>query len=623
MDAITFDYSTKNIPLPTKEKYKFELIRSTEKIIKNMRWKAHFFDDPNSRANNRDENTNDPANHSSFKSKRCPPTIPDMKNFEKDLASMIDNIKFKRASSSFQTKLKEDVQRIKQCDKLIIPADKTQNFYKISREDHNKILLDNITKEYKKAPQNTAAKINKEAKALAEKYDVKFRAHTMSTPQAFVTIKDHKENFRIHPKYRLLNPCKSELGRISKDILQNINTTLRTQLGVNQWQDPAQVIDWFKNIEAKASCTFTTFDVVDFYPSITETLLRKAVNFAKRHIDISQENIELIFHCRKTLLYHGETPWIKKKNGGRFDVSMGSYDGAEVCEIVGLFLLDILSHRYEKKDMGLYRDDGLAVFKNHNGHQNDKVRKDLISFFKHHGLDLVINTNLKRVDYLDISFDLDNGLYKPFIKPNNDPLYIHAESNHPPSIREQIPKSVSKRLSSHSANEEVFNEAAPIYNRALEKSGYSEKVSFSAPTLRNTRRNRARNVLWYNPPYSKNVETNVARTFLYLVGKHFPVGHRYRKIFNKNNLKVSYGCMDNMDRIIKSHNAKIGRPVEQPEPCNCQASRTCPLDGNCRVSNVIYQAEVYTNDQQPPKVYIGLCENCIKERISNHLHQIL
>ena len=362
----------------------------------------------------------------------------------------------------------------------------------------------------------------------------------------------------------------------------------------------------------------TTFDVVDFYPSITETLLRKAVNFAKRHIDISQENIELIFHCRKTLLYHGETPWIKKKNGGRFDVSMGSYDGAEVCEIVGLFLLDILSHRYEKKDMGLYRDDGLAVFKNHNGHQNDRVRKDLISFFKHHGLDLVINTNLKRVDYLDISFDLDNGLYKPFIKPNNDPLYIHAESNHPPSIREQIPKSVSKRLSSHSANEEVFNEAAPIYNRALEKSGYSEKVSFSAPTLRNTRRNRARNVLWYNPPYSKNVETNVARTFLYLVGKHFPVGHRYRKIFNKNNLKVSYGCMDNIDRIIKSHNAKIGRPVEQPEPCNCQASRTCPLDGNCRVSNVIYQAEVYTNDQQPPKVYIGLCENCIKERISNH-----
>ena len=109
-----------------------------------------------------------------------------------------------------------------------------------------------------------------------------------------------------------------------------------------------------------------------------------------------------------------------------------------------------------------------------------------------------------------------------------------------------------------------------------------------------------------------NVETNVARTFLYLVRKHFPVGHGYRKIFNKNNLKVSYRCMDNMGRIIKSHNAKIGKPEEEPEPCNCQASRTCPLDGNCTVSNVIYQAEVYLNDRDPPKVYIGLVKPVLR-----------
>ena len=73
-----------------------------------------------------------------------------------------------------------------------------------------------------------------------------------------------------------------------------------------------------------------------------------------------------------------------------------------------------------------------------------------------------------------------------------------------------------------------------------------------------------------------------------------------------------------MGKIIKSHNAKVGKPVEQPEQCNCQACRTCPLDGNCRVSNVIYQAEVFLNEQDPPKVYIGLCETCIKERIRNH-----
>ena len=110
---------------------------------------------------------------------------------------------------------------------------------------------------------------------------------------------------------------------------------------------------------------------------------------------------------------------------------MGSYDGAEVCEVVGLYLLSILSYRYDKENIGLYRDDGLAVFKNHSGHQNDKVRKDLISFFKHHGLDLEIKCNLKQTDFLDVTFDLDSGLYKPFNKPNNDPLYVHADSNHP------------------------------------------------------------------------------------------------------------------------------------------------------------------------------------------------
>ena len=616
MDTINFDYSTKNIPLPSKERYIFKLIEKTAKVVKNMRWKAHFFN--NSSNNNNDDNDEAPREYFSFKSKRCPPVIPEMKDFEKDLAEMIDNIKFRNVSSDFQEKLKQDVKRIKECDKLIIAADKTQNFYKISKEDHEKILHDNVTKEYKKATMAVPKRINTEAKNLAKKYDVHDRAHTMSTPQAFVTIKDHKEDFRTNPKYRLLNPCKSELGRISKDILQKVNSSLRTQLGANQWQNSSQVIEWFKNIDDKSSYTFTTFDVKEFYPSITETLLRKAINFAKRHTDIESKDIEVIFHCRKSLLYHNKEPWIKKKNEGRFDVPMGSYDGAEVCEVVGLYLLDILSNRYNKRDIGLYRDDGLAVFKNHSGRQNDKVRKDLISFFKHHKLDLEIKCNLKRVDYLDITFDLTSGLYKPFNKPNNTPLYIHAKSNHPPPIIKQIPESVSKRVTTNSANEDVFKEAAPMFDNTLEKCGYTEKVRYCPETQTTNRRNRSRKIIWYNPPYSMNVETNVARTFLYLIKKHFPRRNKFYKIFNRNTLKASYSCMDNMGKIIKSHNAKVGRTEDPIAPCNCQRSRTCPLDGNCNVSNVVYQAEVTVNEQDPPKVYIGLCEPLIKERIRNH-----
>ena len=74
-------------------------------------------------------------------------------------------------------------------------------------------------------------------------------------------------------------------------------------------------------------------------------------------------------------IFHDD-PWVKKDTSVEFDVTMGSYDGAEVCEIVGLFMLDILSKLFEKNSIGLYRDDGLSIFRNYNGHQNDKVRKD-------------------------------------------------------------------------------------------------------------------------------------------------------------------------------------------------------------------------------------------------------
>ena len=61
---------------------------------------------------------------------------------------------------------------------------------------------------------------------------------------------------------------------------------------------------------------------------------------------------------------------------------MGSYDGAEVCELAGLFTLKELSKKFDKDNFGLYRDYGLSIFKNYNGHQNDKVRKKMIDLFK-------------------------------------------------------------------------------------------------------------------------------------------------------------------------------------------------------------------------------------------------
>ena len=88
----------------------------------------------------------------------------------------------------------------------------------------------------------------------------------------------------------------------------------------------------------------------------------------------------------------------------------------------------------------------------------------MIDLFKQHHLNLEIKCNLKIIDYLDITFDLTTGLFKPYNKTNNIPRYVNAKSNHPPSLLKEILKSVSKRISLNSCNEQVFNAAAPFDN---------------------------------------------------------------------------------------------------------------------------------------------------------------
>ena len=170
----------------------------------------------------------------------------------------------------------------------------------------------------------------------------------MAKQQCFVTIKDHKLNFRTNPKYRLLNPTKSELGKLSKYILQTINTELRNKIKVNQWQNSSEVIEWFKSIPNKKECVFTVFDIQEFYPSITEDLLKQAILFAQNSINIPPKSIDVIFHSHKSLFYHNNDPWAKKDTTVEFDVTVGSYDHAKAREILGLIILNKSSKLFEK-----------------------------------------------------------------------------------------------------------------------------------------------------------------------------------------------------------------------------------------------------------------------------------
>ena len=78
---------------------------------------------------------------------------------------------------------------------------------------------------------------------------------------------------------------------------------------------------------------------------------------------------------RKMLLFHEGIPWVKQSGNEDFDVPMGSKDDVEVCELVGAFLVNNLSHIIDKSNLGLYRYDGLGVFKSHSRPENERKRK--------------------------------------------------------------------------------------------------------------------------------------------------------------------------------------------------------------------------------------------------------
>ena len=152
---------------------------------------------------------------------------------------------------------------------------------------------------------------------------------------------------------------------------------------------------------------------------------------------------------------------------------------------------------------------------------------------------------------MDITLSLHNGKFYPYRKPGNPPVYINAEFDHPPSILKQLPKSINRRISDLSCDQVEFDKTAPLYNDALKSSGFTQPLSYIEPK-QNNNKNRPRNILWFNPPFSRTVRTNVGQQFLNLIDKHFPTSNLLHKIFNRGTVKVSYSCMPNMKRVISA-----------------------------------------------------------------------
>ena len=151
-------------------------------------------------------------------------------------------------------------------------------------------------------------------------------------------------------------------------------------------------ISWLQSIKNKERKTFLAFDIVDVYPSVSEQLLDKSIAWAKQFTTISDDDITIIKHARKSVLFHNNHTWSKRNTDNIFDVTMESFDAAEVCKLVSLFILNSLQ-KLLGKNVDLYRDNGSAALNTKSGRLCDKARKDLSHTFNELGLSITAFTN--------------------------------------------------------------------------------------------------------------------------------------------------------------------------------------------------------------------------------------
>ena len=612
MNPFNFPHSLKNIPLPSQMQYRRTLVSSMEKFVTRLRW------DLIHRKNKTDGHTH---NNYGFKTTAKPDLQHELAAFEDDLYLLAKNVEFCNVKNSFQSELKQHIGNIRNSSEVIVKADKSNNLYRVPVKDYKKLVDNNVTSKYKLSNDREVMKVNKEAAKIAENLNIGNRVDRYIKSNAFITVKDHKDNFPSKIECRLLNPAKSNIGKISKQILSNAVLNIKSKTEANLWTNSKEVITWFSKIQNKSNLSFLKFDVVQFYPSISEELFSNTLDWAKAYHMFSENDLEIIHHSRKSFLFHNNKPWVKKNNPN-FDIAMGAFDGAECCELVGLFMLHKMQNLIQKGNIGLYRDDGLAVVEG-SGPEVDRLRKKEDKVFKDVGLDIKVITNMKATDFLDIYFNLELNTYKPFRK-NEDglPLYINNKSNHPKTIKNQLPDMIAQRISNLSSSRQVFDQQIGPYKTALNLAGYDKNLTYKE---HKGKRNRHRKIIWFNPPYSDNVKTNIGCKFLKLIDKHFK-NSNLAQIYNRKTIKISYSCMNNMEAIISSHNRKViqndevqNQQILNPNPrqCNCREGiASCPLDGKCLQGPLVYKATVNSNNEIAN--YIGLAGNNFKERYRTH-----
>ena len=300
MEKKTPIYSQKSIPIPTRYSYEKKLTAKAEEFLRRLRWKLFAVKNPDQVPD---------YESFGFNTLNSPPLDRDLIPFEEDFLAMISNIKYKPVRNQFQDMLKTEVREIKSLDKVTVFADKTKNQYRTSVADYEKKVVDAITNDYRGVSYDEVRKVDQKSAKFAETFKttkdktLADRIDRSTQKSCFISFKDHKEGFPGRVQTRLINPSKNNLGQISKNILDVINTTLLIETNLPLWRSSNDVVKWFKGLNDKQNFTFLKLDIQNYYPSISLELLNKAVRWARRYTPISRREFDIIKHCRRNFVF--------------------------------------------------------------------------------------------------------------------------------------------------------------------------------------------------------------------------------------------------------------------------------------------------------------------------------
>ena len=288
------------------------MIKAIERFGRNLSWRAFFKLNPHLVTKAKET--------FGFGSTRAAPRIKELYAFERDLLLLLQHIKFRRRSKPFLSTLKEEIKKIDQKRELIIQADKTSNHYLVPPEKYRELMNVEIQKSYKKADPKNVESVKKEHGKTAVEMDLDDRIFTTVPRESYVKLKDHKEDFQNNPKTRIINPTKTELGKVAMKITDEIVKQIRAKdVNLTQAISTREVIEWFKNIKNKKSLKFINWDLENFYASITPNLLKDALDWAMNYVNLTPQQRKVITQASESFLFFDGQPW-EKKGDDRFDM---------------------------------------------------------------------------------------------------------------------------------------------------------------------------------------------------------------------------------------------------------------------------------------------------------------